>query len=132
MISASDQLKLLQSKSVMNQMTEAVCFFKTCHFCHEGSKLKHLERSDLTDDRMWFKCSITIDSVSHKLPYSWTRTVSSALCHFHERSPFCGFFLHQTLSKRDCNVSEKAQRTLFIVSPVLIGLLTQFKNWNIV
>lgn len=39
MISASDQLKLQQSKSVMNQMTEAVYFFKTCHFCHEVGQL---------------------------------------------------------------------------------------------
>ena len=52
--------------------------------------------------------------------------------HFHERSPFWPFFLHQMHSKHYGNVCEKAWWTLFIISPVLIGLLTQFKNWYIV
>ena len=37
--------------------------------------------------------------------------------------------LHQTHRKRDSNVTKKACRTLFIISPVFLGLSTQFKNW---
>ena len=39
------------------------------------------------------------------------------------------FFLHQTCSKRDV---KKRWLTLFIITLVLLGLSTQFKNWYIV
>ena len=38
---------------------------------------------------------------------------------FMKNARFYHFFLHQTQSKRDSNVCEKAWRTLFIVCPVL-------------
>ena len=51
--------------------------------------------------------------------------------HFRENRCFYHFFLHQMHSKRDDNVSEKVRWTLFIISPLLLGLSTQFKNWYI-
>ena len=70
------------------------------------------------------------------VPFSTDRNVFFACIHFLpadtfvREAHFYRLFLHQ--SKRDGNVREKVWRTLFIVSPVLLGLSTQFKNWYIV
>ena len=41
------------------------------------------------------------------------------LGHFRDKAHFYHFFLHQTQSKHDSNVHEKAWQTLFTLSPVL-------------
>ena len=48
---------------------------------------------------------------------------------FMREACFYRLSLHQTRRKRSGNFSEKVCRTLFIISPVLLGLSTQFKNW---
>ena len=45
---------------------------------------------------------------------------------FMTKASFYCFFLHQTRSKHDGNVHQKA---VFIISLVLLGLSTQFRNW---
>ena len=51
---------------------------------------------------------------------------------FARAARFYRFFLHQMRSKRDGNVSEKTWRTILIITPVLLGLSTQFKKLYIV
>ncbi len=44
------------------------------------------------------------------------------------KAPLSRFFLHRSCSQGNESIQEKVQSKRFIISPVLLGLSTQFKN----